>query len=278
MAKDAVLLTVFNRPPAVLINTLHGLLRNDLAETSVIVIDDGSTIDYSGVKGFLDGDGAKSVEWIRIDTVKERQGTYHVDGCNNPAYAFNRALRKARSLDAKRIFVMSSDCIVPAHALEHFRGWVDRDFVPFARTVDQDTQAEYCSSRRIWPLYWLMGAKTEWLDAIGGWDEEYLKGIAFEDNDFSARLFDQVKKFVIDDAVTVIHQSHPRNEYSDDLRGFMTNQRYTIDKWGANPWERNGEGLAYNLRAVRPGLTAVFHPTVEFPDRRPEKAAEEATA
>jgi GT2 family glycosyltransferase len=270
MAKDAVLLTVFDRPKDVLFNTLAGLARNDLTDTVVICVDDGSSIDYVDLEDFVKTLNLPLI-WSRVDTVKERPGTYNINGYNNPAHAFNAALKIATGEKAERVFILSSDCVLPAHALEAWRRWVDIGYVPIPKVVDHDSQQVYASSSRIWPLYWWMGCRMEWIKGIGGWDEEYLRGIAFEDNDFAARLFDKVQKFVFDDSVMVIHQSHSQTAYSDNLEGWAINKQYTLSKYGANPWERNGEGLLYNPRPVRQGPTYVLHPEIAFPDRAPQE-------
>ena len=53
--KDTIILTVFNRPELMLLNTFMGIANNDLSDTEILVVDDGSTIDYTDFQATLEG-------------------------------------------------------------------------------------------------------------------------------------------------------------------------------------------------------------------------------
>ena len=46
MVKDSIILTLFNRPRLALENVIFGLLKNDLADTELVIIDDGSDEEH----------------------------------------------------------------------------------------------------------------------------------------------------------------------------------------------------------------------------------------
>lgn len=50
------------------------------------------------------------------------------------------------------------------------------------------------------------------IEKINGWDEEFMKGYAYEDNDFGARWNRAGLPFIIRDDIRGLHQYHPRNE------------------------------------------------------------------
>lgn len=258
--RDAVIMTVYERPSQVLTNVLDGLKKNDLSSTKVIIVDDGckqSTLD--GYPALSEG-----FEWVHINSVEALPETYSIDdGYNNPAYAFNCGFARAKELGAERVFVLSSDVIVPPHGMEAGRKFVDEVGMFCASVIDMSSATPYCSAGRCWPLPWFIGAKTEDIEAAGAWDEEYMKGIAFEDNDFSARLFMQTQKMLICDAVTCWHQSHEQTAYSDNLKGWEINKRYTLSKWGCVPFEHPHQNFTYQIRSVQPGVTFLLSPDLK---------------
>ena len=114
--------------------------------------------------------------------------------------------------------------------------------------TDLDTNQEYLGNSRMAPFGWFYGVHRKHLEAVG-WDEQYLKGIAFEDNDVMARLGIQVGRFVVDRSCRVWHQSHPPVAYSDKLAGWTINRDYTQEKWGFIPWDK-GCGLEKQVTEV----------------------------
>lgn len=229
MPKNTVVMTVYDRPHMTLINTLNALGKTGLQDTEILVVDDGSNASYEPLLSSYQG---LPIRLVRCDTVKDRPGTYNIDGSNNPAYANNFALEH---VDSENVFWMSSDVMVqPRTIFEAMK--LDLSKVVWMPCVtDLDTSDEFLGPTRLAPFGWFFATKTDTLREVG-WDEEYLKGIAFEDNDFMARLALHVKRFVVDMNVRAWHQSHPQKAYSDGKVGWDTNKRYTLDKWGGIPW------------------------------------------
>lgn len=61
-------------------------------------------------------------------------------------------------------------------------------------------------------MYFLAMFNKEDIKKINGWDEEFMKGYAFEDCDFGARWVRAKIPFVVRDDIQGLHQYHPRGE------------------------------------------------------------------
>lgn len=61
-------------------------------------------------------------------------------------------------------------------------------------------------------FYFLAMYNKSGIEAINGWDEEFMKGYAYEDNDFGARWVRAGLPFTIRDDIQAIHQYHDRQE------------------------------------------------------------------
>jgi glycosyltransferase involved in cell wall biosynthesis len=225
--RTSILMTVYNRSHRVLLNTLLQLVRNDLKDSEVVIINDGSTIDYEQVKKLLVKNKVPFM-WHDINTIKDRPGTYNIRGFNNPAYAWNFAVKASKG---ERLVFLSSDCYVPAPCLRRSRKYPEHVYMPCV--FDLDSSHAYLSQNHIYPMGWMMSIKREWFGE--GFDEELLKGVDFDDNDFTARLLLE-HPFLIDTSMVLVHQSHAAVAYSDGLAGRKRNDAYMRAKWGGIPW------------------------------------------
>jgi len=235
--RDSIILTVYNRPVHVLENTLRALFKNDLEDCEVIVVDDGSNqpVLEPATPDWWDHD---KVRWIKTNTLTAHPATHHINGHNNPAYVNNLALEKARG---DHITFLSSDCIIPPHTLTQARKHPRAMWVP--RVMDMDTGQMWLHKKRLFPMCWFVRAPRE---ACPEFDEEYLKGIAFEDNDWTARVALATEEVVLDESVTIFHQSHPLVAYTQAdgtvpskptfNDAYMRSEAYTRAKWGGIPW------------------------------------------
>ena len=61
-------------------------------------------------------------------------------------------------------------------------------------------------------MYFLAMFNKEDIEKINGWDEEFMKGYAYEDCDFGARWTRAGIPFVVRDDITALNQYHPRVE------------------------------------------------------------------
>ena len=82
---------------------------------------------------------------------------------------------------------------------------------------DEDEQGTVCTSlvntgyRSENPgMYFLAMFNKEDIEKINGWDEEFMKGYAYEDDDFGARWVRANIPFTVRDDIQARHQYHPR--------------------------------------------------------------------
>lgn len=80
-------------------------------------------------------------------------------------------------------------------------------------------------------MYFLAMFQKKDIKAINGWDEEFMKGYAYEDNDFGERWKRAGLPFVMADEIQATHQYHPRGE---TIKGGMSvNQQHFYDNTDA---------------------------------------------
>lgn len=76
-------------------------------------------------------------------------------------------------------------------------------------------------------MYFLAKFKRSDIEAINGWDEDFMKGYAYEDNDFGERWNRAGLPFIMRDDIQAVHQWHPRSE---TIRGgAVINQQHYHD-------------------------------------------------
>ena len=223
--RNSVLMTVYDREPLVLKNVLAAIRKNDLSDTEIIVVDDGSSIDYTDFRLAHFGWG----RWLKVNTITDRPGTYNIDGYNNPAYAWNCAIDAATG---DNLIFLSSDCIMQPDAIKKATRNT-RNTLWMPRVVDMDTGHEWLGRQRVYPMGWMSCIHRK---HVKPYDENYLKGIDFDDNDFIATLALSVGSITIDLSCMLFHQSHTRVAYSDNLEGHKINRSYIEKKWGGIPW------------------------------------------
>lgn len=61
-------------------------------------------------------------------------------------------------------------------------------------------------------MYFLARFKKSDIETINGWDEEFLRGYAYEDNDFGDRWKRAGIPFLVREDIKAVHQYHPRKE------------------------------------------------------------------
>lgn len=230
---DLVIITVYNRPRWMLENVLRQLQKNDLTDTRVLIVDDGSTCEFYPLD-------LPDYHLIKASTIEARPDTYQIGGHNNPAYVNNVALAWAKEHGARRLFFLSSDVLLPPNTLTRARKYVDKGCCYVPSVVDIDTSQLFLGSQRMFPMMWFYALPAAVADAAGPFDEEFLKGMAFEDNDWTGRTALEAGKMALDESVIALHQSHPGVAYSDDMQGFKRSEKYCLKKWEGNiPWGRN---------------------------------------
>lgn len=234
MVKYSILMTVYDREPEMLMATLRTLRLCDLRDTELIVVNDHSHMMYGWVESYL-REYFDAASWIDMPPYEAYRFR---GGANNPARAFNTAVLNSVG---ENLVLMSSDVLVPQRTFNQLRR-VDlstKIWTPYVE--DTNSQSEYCGPRRLFPAPWFLGCKRDHLIEVGGWDETYLQGISYEDNDVVGRLALRAGGFMGDWSVKVYHQGHNQFAYDHndpEIYGkTMLNREYTMKKWGGIPFD-----------------------------------------
>jgi len=246
MVRTSVVMTVFDRPVEVLLRTLRGLAECDLTDTQIVVVNDGSKQPYKAVRTYVD-DIFDAGVWFDMP---EYEAFRLEDGSNNPARAFNQAVSLA---EGENLIVMSSDVLVPPKTMAkaHKQDFSEALWTPFVedtygnlrdRYGSSQESREYCGPKRLFPMPWFLGMSKAHLLDVGGWDESYLAGICYEDNDVVGRVALRTGKFIGDWSQKVYHQGHQQVAYMQDkpevVAANLRNREYTMKKWGGIPFDR----------------------------------------
>lgn len=153
---------------------------------------------------FLDDNGlAKDVRLV----------PYKVDVGFNPSKAFNLGVKLAKY---DNIIITSPEVKPTSNVLEQLSECLDKNIV--CQVSDQDVNGNLSilvskTFRGEDPsMYFLAMFRKEDIEKINGWDEDFMKGYAYEDNDFGARWKRAGLPFEVREDITATHQFHPRSE------------------------------------------------------------------
>lgn len=147
----------------------------------------------------------------------------------NPSKAFNIGVREAKY---DQIIISSPEVKPVTDVLEQLSECIGQNVVCSVSDESEDgnvlTILVHTGFRDDSPyMYFLAMFNKKDIEAINGWDEEFMRGYAYEDNDFGARWNRAGLPFVIRDDIQGLHQYHPRSE---TLRGGLTiNQQLFYD-------------------------------------------------
>lgn len=249
--KFTFILTVHDRPEIELLRVLQQIAKNDLRDAEVLVIDDGSETDYSDVIASMEP--FLPLRWERWPTLEHKPETYHISGHKNPAFVNNKAIELAHG---ENLIWLSSDVLIPSHTVERLGRWDLSTRSVTARIIDIDTGNVFCGKERPMFACWLLACSKANALAVDGFDEELLKGMAFDDNDFTAKLALLTGKMVIDSSILAFHQSHAPLYLSDGGVGYQKSHKYVLDKWGGIPWDVNHKIIATSVSDV--GKTTIY--------------------
>lgn len=239
--KYSVLMTVHDREPEVLLACLRGLRRSGLQDAEIVIVDDRSTTDAKGLVQSVQSQFA-TVKFIETG---DYDG-YRIKGYGNPAYAFNRGLEVVAG---ETVLLMSSDVIVTPPAVKSMKRYHNQECIFTPKVYDMDKMSEYCGPGRVFPMPWFTAAPTQACIDVGGWDEQYMGGLCWEDNDFIGRVALKLGLMRADWDSFVFHQSHYQPAYDwEDPEVKEANNRnrdYTKQKWGGLPFD--GEFTPFNV-------------------------------
>lgn len=150
----------------------------------------------------------------------------------NPSKALNIGVRNAKY---DNIIITSPEVKPTIDVLAQLSECLDKNVV--CQVSDQDVNGNLTVLvSKIYRgenpgMYFLAMFQKKDIEAINGWDEEFMKGYAYEDNDFGERWVRAGLPFEIREDIQAVHQYHPRSETIPG--GLTTNQQHYHDNTDA---------------------------------------------
>lgn len=131
----------------------------------------------------------------------------------NCSKALNIGVRNAKY---ENIIITSPEVKPITKVLEQFSKSLDKNII--CEVTDQDQNGNLTvlvtqGYRSDTPsMYFLAMFQKKDIEKINGWDEEFMKGYAYEDDDFGARWVRAGLPFEVRTDIMATHQYHPRSE------------------------------------------------------------------
>lgn len=138
---------------------------------------------------------------------------YEHDRGFNPSMALNLGVRNAKF---DNIIITSPEVMPVTPVLEQLSEVLDQNII--CQVFDEGengikTSLVHNGYRSDTPaMYFLAMFQKKDIEAINGWDEDFMKGYAYEDNDFGDRWKRAELPFSVREDINAIHQYHPRSE------------------------------------------------------------------
>lgn len=170
---------------------------------------------------------------------------YEVEKGFNVSKALNIGVRAAKY---KNIIITSPEVKPTTNVLEQLSELSGKNVM--CEVTDQDVDGNLTiliseTYRGSDPsMYFLAMFQKSDIEKINGWDEDFMKGYAYEDNDFGARWKRAGLPFELHMEIKAVHQYHPRGETIPN--GITINEQ----KYQKN----NADGVTY----CKNGLTVVI--------------------
>jgi len=172
--------------------------------------------------------------------------SYDKNPCYNPAEMFNIGVEEAKY---DRIVLTNPECFHESNILKGLESYSMSDYIVCAcASVVKQNQVtsikDFKSMFHMWyihsqhyprKLHFCSCISKDNYKAIGGFDEEYLKGIAYEDDDFALKVEQGKINIVHADELIVLHQDHSRQYGNSNYMQLLNvNKAYFNKKWGRN--------------------------------------------
>jgi len=127
----------------------------------------------------------------------------------NPSMALNIGVREAQHDQ----IVITSPEVMPITPVIHQFCMADQNIAVVAK-VSEGTQVLTSSQfRNVHPgFYFLAKYPRAGIEAINGWDEDFMAGLGYDDNDFGERWVRAELRWMIDDRIIGEHLHHSRED------------------------------------------------------------------
>lgn len=131
----------------------------------------------------------------------------------NPSMGFNIGVRNAKY---DQIIITSPEVKPSPDVLDRLEARIGQNVL--CQVADEDVEGNLSALvdtgyRNTSPaMYFLAMFNKKDIELINGWDEDFMKGYAYEDDDFGERFNRAGLKYVFDEEIRATHQYHPRSE------------------------------------------------------------------
>lgn len=131
----------------------------------------------------------------------------------NPSKALNLGFKNAKY---DRVIITSPEVCPKTNVLDQLEEVLEQNIVcqVFDQAEDGTTNFSLVNNayRNENPgMYFLAMFQKKDIESINGWDEDFMLGYAYEDNDFGDRWVRAGLPFTVREDIQAIHQYHPRN-------------------------------------------------------------------
>lgn len=233
-----VLFTLNNRPHEAMHKVFDSLQGQGQDET-IIVLDQPEP----GVAEYAREYWGTTAKFVRID---------RAPGWICPARAWNMGFNHVTT---EMVYCISSETIQDFGNVDKARELLSGPpCVVFGKAVDDgpvpvvsgDHPNLLCGYDQPRPLGFIWAMPMWAIRVIGGYDEAFMDGIAFEDDDIVWRLWRLGLPFVFTDQISGVHQHHHRPFLTEQgIAPDNRNERLMIAKWGhPHPWQQAPKWMA----------------------------------
>lgn len=138
---------------------------------------------------------------------------YKIESGFNCSKALNLGVRKAHY---ENVIITSPEVIPKTNVLQQLSEHLDKNIICAVDDQAEDGTLSPLVNTQFRgdtpAMYFLAMFKKSDIEKINGWDEDFMNGYAYEDNDFGDRWMRAKLPFVIRDDIKALHQYHPRVE------------------------------------------------------------------
>jgi len=235
--KLSLILTINNRSPEVSKRVADSFkLKGNVCDEVVVVLDRVADEVKSGAVGAYSGLFGQHTKFVMLDGDP---------GWKGPAKAWNAGFDAATG---DLYYCISSEVVQDEHNVDTARaGCEDGRTVVFGACHNSEPEnlvvgAEpglLVSSAMPRPLGFIVCMPADKVKLVQGFDETFMKGFWYDDDDFFLRLWRTGLDFVFDDKIHGVHIAHDRPDLATEegMAGIQRNRDYMLKKHGTDhPW------------------------------------------
>lgn len=241
--KLSVIFTLNNRPNEVMRKVFESFIGQDYQQMVIVFDRPEPGVEDFARKWWSDARGVRPT-FVKVDGER---------GWLGPARAWNRGFA---AIEHEITYCISSEVIQSPGNCERVRKHLSGPpLVVFGKAVDDgplpvvasEEPNLLCSSKMRRPLGFIMALPTWVLRSISGFDEKFMDGYWYDDDDLTFRIWRLGVPYLFDDEVFGVHQHHDRADLGTPRGQEMIarNRNYIVSRWKSeHPWNDHVGGYA----------------------------------